>query len=202
MRPLIKYIILFLYIVNIYAQEYWVRQPSPTTKWLMKCAFTDTLNGWAAGDSGVILHTSNAGLNWVSQNSGVDIPISYIYFLNKRLGWGLASHMVYPASIILSTTDGGSNWSHYSYHDTLTMMTSIYFLDSLTGFMGGQWGTIWKTSDAGQSWIKCDIDTGVYSNRTINTFSFYNYQIGFAGGGIMDAGGVIWKTTDLLRHGK
>jgi hypothetical protein len=39
------------------AQEYWIRQTTPITNWLYRCAFTDTLNGWAVGDSGKILLT-------------------------------------------------------------------------------------------------------------------------------------------------
>lgn len=194
--------ILFMLILPgyLFPQEYWIRQPSPTNRWFIQSAFTDTLNGWVAGDSGVIIHTSNGGLTWVTQNSGLDIPLSNIFFLNKRLGWSIANHLIYPSSIILKTTDGGNNWTSTPYEDTLTMLSTIMFLDSLTGFIGGQWGTILKTTDAGHNWNRCEIDTGVYANRTINKFVFYNYQYGFAGGGIMDAGGVVWKTTDFGLH--
>jgi photosystem II stability/assembly factor-like uncharacterized protein len=192
-----SYIIIIMIIAfNLCSQDYWIQHSSPTTKWLMTCVFTDTLNGWAAGDSGVIVHTSNAGQIWILQNSGIDYPISTIYFVNKNLGWGLANSYYYPGTAILKTTDGGNIWTHTNYQDTLTWLTAVYFLDSLTGFIAGQYGTILKTTDAGLSWTRCEVDTGAYSNRTIYKIKFNNPQHGIAAGGNMDNGGVVWKTSD------
>jgi photosystem II stability/assembly factor-like uncharacterized protein len=64
----------------LYSQEYWINQTSPTDKNLTACFFTDTLNGWITGDSGLILHTSNKGKDWVFQNSGITNEIAALFF--------------------------------------------------------------------------------------------------------------------------
>ncbi len=68
---LICFFIFILYF-NAYSQDTWLQQESPTTVCLRECVFADTLNGWAMGDSGVILHTSNGGINWILQNQNYD----------------------------------------------------------------------------------------------------------------------------------
>lgn len=166
----------------------------------MTCAFADSLNGWAAGDSGVIIHTSDAGQNWTLQNSGISDPVSSIFFLNERLGWGISNSYSRYGTTILHTTNGGGNWTYSFYPDTLLWLTSIYYLDSLTGYLGGQYGTILKTTNSGSNWNRCAIDTGAYSNRTIYRFIFINPGSGLAAGGVMDAGGVVWKTVDSGLH--
>jgi hypothetical protein len=55
----------------IYSQEYWLHKPSPTTRWLTRIQFVDTVFGWAAGDSGTVIHTTNSGQDWVIQNTGI-----------------------------------------------------------------------------------------------------------------------------------
>lgn len=185
---------------DLFSQEYWVRQPSPTFSWLKRCTFTDTSNGWAAGDSGVIIHTSNGGQSWITQHSGIDYFITYIFFLNSRLGWAIANNYLNQGTTILKTADGGNNWSYSLFPDTVTLFQAIYFVDSLIGYLGGQYGTVLKTSNAGQSWSRCILDSGTYSQRMIYRFSFYNSQFGFAVGGTYDAGGVVWRSTDFGSH--
>src|SRR5512138_3801720 len=85
------FLLLLIGAVTANAQQYWIRQPTPVTAWLYRCAFTDTLNGWAVGDSGTIVHTSNGGTNWEIQNSTINTFIEDVFFLNKRLGWAIAN---------------------------------------------------------------------------------------------------------------
>ena len=75
-------------------------------------------------------------------------------------------------------------------------MKSIYFIDSLTGFFAGAPANFIKTTDAGNKWDYCILDSVNVSHFPVNGFCFYNRSIGFAYGGIMDMGGVVWKTTD------
>jgi photosystem II stability/assembly factor-like uncharacterized protein len=88
-----KIIFIFLIIpVNLlFAQQYWIQKPSPTTKKLTRLQFVDTLYGWASGDSGVVIHTTNSGQNWVIQNTGFDGTIEDMHFLNRNLGWAVGN---------------------------------------------------------------------------------------------------------------
>ena len=45
----------------------WVKQNSGTTVDLYGVSFVDSTTGWAVGDAGTILHTTNAGYSWVKQ---------------------------------------------------------------------------------------------------------------------------------------
>ena len=44
-----------------------------TTANLNSVHFENASNGWAVGDSGIILHTTNAGQDWITQTSGTSI---------------------------------------------------------------------------------------------------------------------------------
>lgn len=194
------FVLLFmLFTVDIFSQQYWQKISNPTSLDLLKCSFPDTLNGWAIGDSGTILHTSNGGYNWVSQDSKLRGYMVAIYFLNSRLGWalswGLSSN--YYGTYILKTTNGGNTWDTASYSVPDTYIRTIYFQDSLYGFMGGNPAILLRTSDGGASWKKCDVDTStVVYGFPINKFRFFSNDYGMACGGIMDIAGVIWTTTN------
>ncbi len=198
-----KYILIILILtltgyINSYASvnDPWIRQTSPVTTVLLNCTFTDTLNGWAAGDSGAIIHTSNGGNNWVIQNSTVDYYINDIFFINKRLGWGIANEFLLDGTTILKTTNGGNNWTAENFADSSKIFRTVYFLDSLNGYIGGFQGTIFKTTNAGNTWVQASIDSSFFAFFPIAKFAFITPEIGFACGGQIDIAGVIWQTTD------
>lgn len=195
----ISVILIFLWTNIIYSQQYWLKYGNATTQNLWKCSFVDTLNGWAVGDSGTIVYTSNGGLNWITQNSKLRDYMISVHFINKRLGWAIAWGLDtnYFGSYILKTTNGGMNWDTSRYPIPDTYIRTIFFLDSLTGYMGGGPAILLKTTNAGLSWFSCETDTTtVISKFPIGRFRFYNNNFGIACGGIMDMAGVIWKTTN------
>ena len=182
------------------AQEFWLELPSPTTKNLNRIIFVDSLYGWASGDSGAILNTTNGGQNWSVQNSGITaFTIDDMFFLNRRLGWALSNDYFFYGTKMLRTTNGGLNWQLSLFPDTNQVINTVHFLDSLTGFLGAYTGNIYKTSDGGNNWVNCNIDTNYcplfYLFPKLN-FSFVNSQTGFVCGGQIDIVGMIWKTTD------
>jgi hypothetical protein len=176
--------------------QYWIRLTTPTIQNVNRIAFPDTMNGWAACDSGVILHTSNGGTNWAIQNTTLYYPIQDIFFINSRLGWGIANDYLYQGTTILKTTNGGNNWNITFYPDSTLILNTVYFLDSLNGYMGGYQGVILKTTNAGANWTRAHIENNNFNFHPILRFSFYNSQKGVAAGGVIDAGGPVWKTTD------
>src|SRR5690349_8931103 len=102
--------IIALSCTGIFAQNIWLQQSSPTAKWLYRCSFTDSLHGWAAGEDGVIIRTTNGGSQWTILNSPVDFFVYDIFFLNNRLGWAIANDNFDNGTAVLSTTNGGDNW--------------------------------------------------------------------------------------------
>ncbi len=178
------------------AIDYWIRVPTPTTRWLYRCDFPDTLNGWAVGDSGTIVHTSDGGNTWQLQNSTIDVFIEDVFFLNKRLGWAIANDYFFRGTIILKTTNGGALWTSSRYPDTTFVLYTVNFLDSLNGYLAGFSGVILKTTDAGASWNLAVIDTNLTSHFPIRRLAFLNPQMGVACGGQIDITAVVWQTTN------
>ncbi|MBI5404238.1 MAG: T9SS type A sorting domain-containing protein [Ignavibacteriae bacterium] len=193
-------IILFLASsMDALSQQFWLNKGKISNQNLTKCSFVDTLNGWAVGDSGTIIYTSNGGASWTIQNSKIREYMTNVFFLNKRLGWaiGWGLNPDFYGTYILKTTNGGNTWDTSRYHVPDTYIRTIYFMDSLTGFMGGGPATLLKTTNAGINWYKCGIDTtNVASLFPVSKFRFYSRNYGFAFGGVMDIAGVVWITTN------
>lgn len=188
--------VILLLSLDFVLSQSWLKQNSPTNVWLNRISFSDSLNGWAAGENGIIIHTSNGGINWMMQNSPVNYFIYDIFFLNNRLGWAVANDNLLNGTAILSTTTGGLNWSYYRYPDTTFLLYTIYFNDSLTGFMGGYGGKLLITSNSGFNWQFCITDSTPFSYSTVQKIKFFNPSFGVAVGGAFDFSGVIWKTTN------
>jgi photosystem II stability/assembly factor-like uncharacterized protein len=173
----------------------WKKLISPVNVTLRYVSFVDTLTGWAAGEAGTIIRTTDGGDSWEIQNSTVHTFIMDIFFVDKNLGWALTLKDVFPfSSVLLKTTNGGTDWYQEIFPDSLDLVRTIFFFDPLNGFAGGS--CITYTSDAGESWYKADVDSNMVSNYPVIKFKFLNRQFGYACGGITDFGGVIWQTTN------
>lgn len=195
-----KYIYLIIGFIalsfaDIMGQNAWLQQSSPTTKWLYRCSFTDSLHGWAAGEDGVIIRTTNGGSNWTILNSPVDFFVYDIFFLNSRLGWAIANDNFDNGSAVLSTTNGGDNWSFYRYPDSTIQLFAINYKDSLNGFMAGYTGLIVRTTNGGVNWARMDVDSSLSTY-----FPIYRISTGLglcvASGGAYDIVGAVWVSTN------
>lgn len=198
---MIKKTFLVIFIIPLslsFAQQYWIQKPSPATNSLTRIQFVDTLYGWASGDSGTVIHTTNSGQNWVIQNTGFQGAIEDIYFLNRDYGWAVGNDIYFTGTKILKTSNGGLNWQLSAYPDTSIVFNSIHFLNLTSGFLTGYTGQIHKTTNGGTNWYACRFDTNscfIYLFPKFN-ITFFNAQVGFACGGVMDLQGIVWKTTD------
>jgi photosystem II stability/assembly factor-like uncharacterized protein len=195
-----KFYILFIFICitqNAECQQYWLRQQSPTNAWLHKCCFADSLTVWAAGDSGIVLKTTNGGFSWQRQNTGISFPIEDIMFINANMGWAVANNFIGMGALILSTTNGGSSWQNYTYPDSTAVFSGVYFLDPLNGWISGYDGLFLNTTNGGASWIRKPTDSSFASNLPVKSICMYNNRIGYASGGFRDLAGVIWRTTNF-----
>ncbi len=110
--------------------------------------FTDTLNGWTVGGYGAILKTNDGGENWISQTSNTSADLKDVWFINNNVGW-----IVGRDGTILKTTDGGQLWEEP--YNVTGNFNSIFFIDSLTGWIGGNYCL--KTVNGGVSWFNISI---------------------------------------------
>ena len=192
--------ICFLTVCNItaFSQSFWEKINSPTSTLLNSIVFTDSLNGWVSGDSGLIIHTSNGGKDWETQYTNDSLNVVNIFFLNDQIGWGSALSNYYEpyGTFVLKTTDGGINWNSEFLSMGEVYVNSFYFLDTLTGFAIGSPRVFHRTTDGGSNWVKVNLDSSIVSGIPPITIKFYSPQYGYACGGVRDIVGVVWRTTD------
>ena len=125
--------------------------------------FTDELNGWICGDDNelnpFIYHTSDGGVNWVSQTvpEGAGTPSS-IDFANSNEGWvSTSSIYLSPLGAILHTTDGGNNWeiqfnTGMPYNDCIDVRDEQHIAIAAVDIFSPPSEKIYVTSDGGESW--------------------------------------------------
>ncbi|MCU0342907.1 MAG: YCF48-related protein [Ignavibacterium sp.] len=191
-------LIVFINLVDCYPQSSWEKIKTPTDFNLLKVFFLDSLHCWVAGDSGVILFSDDSGDSWRLQNSGVNNFISDIYFLNKNLGWAVSYDFegINIRSKILKTTNGGLNWQNENYRQLNVILTTIFFYDSLNGWIGGEPFALSYTTNGGIDWLEAAIDSGTLSYFPVSQIRFDSPNYGFACGGANDIASVIWRSTN------
>jgi photosystem II stability/assembly factor-like uncharacterized protein len=158
----------------------------------------DSLYGWAVGDSGTIIHTSDGGNSWLFQQSNLDYNIEVVFFLNSSLGWASAwNYTNIPFStLLLKTTDGGLNWTAEPYREDNLLTNAILYLDSLNGWMVSDPHAIVRTNDGGITWEHVEIDTVNLALFPVLSIKFFDEQYGFACDGRRDMAGVTWRTSN------
>ena len=126
--------VLLLYTATSYSQvQPWATIQSPVNVTLRYLSFVDSLTGWAAGEAGTIIRTTDGGDTWEVQNSTVQTFISDIFFIDKNLGWATTIEDVFPFnSIIIKTTNGGEQWVAENFPDSSEYIRTVFFFDSLT----------------------------------------------------------------------
>jgi len=185
-------------IFSIYSQtsNNWLRVSTPIGATLHRCIFIDTLHGWAGGDSGVIIHTTNGGNTWGLQYFNADLQITDLQFINQNTGYGIANSISTSITSMLSTTNSGINWTATRFFDSTVSLACVYFMNNLTGYVAGFVGSFYKTTNGGTSWAKCNTIQNGYALYPVLRLTFYNSQFGLGCGGRFDFAGVIWSTTD------
>ncbi len=104
-------------------------------------------HGWACGDGGTVLHTTDLGATWQTQTTGVTNGLYWITFQDTLHGWTCGS-----GGRALWTTDGGNTWN-IGASGVTQYLNSIAFTDTLTGFAVSDNGLIIKSTDGGRNWL-------------------------------------------------
>ncbi|MBK8553700.1 MAG: hypothetical protein IPL53_22670 [Ignavibacteria bacterium] len=118
--------------------------------------FFDTNTGYAAGEYGTIIFTSNGGQEWQLQETGIENNLYSVHFATAMRGWCAGS------GIIISTTNGGADWNT-QFSDTNVYLLSVFFANQNDGWAAGRSGKIYHTSTAEL--------TGIFSFQIRLTFS-------------------------------
>jgi len=127
------------------AAQTWDRQVSPTNTHFSSIQFINEETGWACGNAGRVLKTTNKGATWF-QVSTVGVDLSDLHFVDVNTGWvtGLGG-------VIFRTVDGGISWNLQSV-GSVGWLNCIFLWDASTGWAAGLYGTILATTNGGASW--------------------------------------------------
>jgi photosystem II stability/assembly factor-like uncharacterized protein len=165
-----KYIIqLFLLIfslsaVSIGAPWYSV-EPRVTDKSLKVIYFCDSLNGWAVGNDGAIIHSSDGGVKWNLQTSGVSDTLLDVYFSNASNGWAAGRN-----GCVLHTIDGGATWTKLLKRTDYDLIKVHSNGD--TDIVFSNYNNVYESFDGGTMWT--GISMGVASE--LNDVIFFNMK--------------------------
>jgi len=157
--------------------------------------FLDNINGFAVGETGTVMRTTNGGNNWFQSATLSGYELRDITFVNSNTGWMVGYYLGLPhTSAIFKTTDGGTTWNSQSFGADESF-SAIAFTDELNGWaVGGQSSIsesfIIHTSDGGANWEYQTIPTNEY---LINVF-FFNGDNGWAVG----ASGIVLATESTV----
>lgn len=173
-RPSVLGAIIFVLPFTAFTQQ-WVRQESGTTANLRGVWFVDSLSGWACGDSGMVLHTSDGGQHWISQNSGMNLRLEDVFFRDSQNGW-----IVGDSGTIIHTSNGGMQWTTQPT-GIPTNLRQVDFLGLPGGiydaFVVGNQGTVVTTTDLGLTWSGSQIfgvrDVSALIYAEVNRWLFF-----------------------------
>ena len=198
--------------------------------------FVDDSTGWAVGQDGLILKTTDAGANWQRQQAEAyldpdcrDPEKRAQRFEDERCDeaylFAVAAidsdnvMAIGDRSVLTRSRDGGKTWQTetlkfvdpdmspdwlLAFEDPV--LYDIEFLDSHNGYIVGEFGRIYHTSDGGGSWEqqqKSVMDASVFDVLDLPTLfdvEFVDHRRGIAVGldgriAVTDDGGKDWNFT-------
>lgn len=101
--------------------------------------FGSNSTGYAAGDSGMILRTTNNGINWAAVASATAQNLHGVSFTAANSGWAVGA-----AGTVVKTTTGTA-WSIVTSGTSQTL-NAVSFTSTNTGWAVGNAGTLLKTT--------------------------------------------------------
>ncbi len=147
--------------------------------------FKDSLTGLICADGSGMFKTTNGGLNWVQiqlPNGGVLGSFEKLNVINNQYVWVVGSD-----NKVYKSIDFGSSWDSIA---TVLGANECYcscFSSMNTGWAGGTYGRLFKSTNGGYNWINQNLSTAY--QRTI---FFINDYTGWTCGG---GGRILYTTT-------
>lgn len=161
----------------------WQVQASGTGEDLHGVCFADPSTGWAVGDAGAIVATTDGGASWQPQTSGVAASLLDIACVDEEHAW-----VVGAGGIVLATFDGGASWATQTGCSGGTL-GSVDFVDADRGWAVGASGAVCNTDDGGATWIPQPSGTSSF----LYGVSFVDALHGWIASGDF---GTVLRTTD------
>src|SRR3989304_9275148 len=131
--------------------------------------FANTTTATLVGEDGVIMKTTDNGLTWSEQNSGIVNTLYGNASFDTDKGMAAGEN-----GAILKTTDGGANWSIIS-SGVSSHLRDVTTVGTQNAVICGDDGTILFSSDFGETWTSITSNT----NYSLKDVVFVDENIGF-----------------------
>jgi photosystem II stability/assembly factor-like uncharacterized protein len=200
--------VLFAFSLNVSAQTLWKKQKTGTFAWLHSVFFLDESRGWAVGGKGALLATADGGETWELRRRPTEDTLHEIVFTDATTGWIVCERNIFApmakeesVSYLLKTSDGGESWTRVDvtrgeYVDI--KLAGLSFADAEHGWVYGEQGVLYATSDGGRTWARQRVPT----RHLLLGGAFADAQHGWlSGGGLTllrtEDGGENWRAGTL-----
>jgi len=168
----------------------WTQAKVPTRQLLTAVYFVDDKQGWAVGHDAQILASTDGGATWTQQYQDLkrEAPLLDIWFNDASHGLAVGAY-----GALIETTDGGKTWADVSdrldnedqYH-----LNAIAHIKDAGLFIVGEQGSMFRSSDDGQTWEKLE---GPYEGSLFGVISTAQPQTLLAYG----LRGNLYRSTDF-----
>lgn len=169
------------------SQADWFEQTVPVSTDLYDIEFVNINVGYAVGQAGKILKTTDGGYSWVLQTSGTSAILFDVEFETELIGWACGS-----GGMVLRTTDGGQTWAQ-TIILTNDEFHALHFFSATTGYVAGKntstgFAEIYYTLDGGLTFTGISPPAGL---TNIKDLVFANLTTGL----VLDEFGLYFTTS-------
>ena len=186
-------ILLIMFCLNcVFAQSGWFIIPSGTSQTLNAVHFMNANTGLIAGNNGIILKTTNSGVNWTTVPPP---PPTIQSFFDVFFTVSLDAFIVDDRGGINKSSNAGSNWLQQNSM-TIAPLNGVVFSNATTGWVCGNNNTVRFTTNGGTNWLSpqpTPIPADFFDPGSVP----FSGVIFLGGSPIGNTTGVIEKTTDL-----
>ena len=165
------YLLALIFIINfstVSSQSSWQWQnPQPQGNNLNSVTFINSSTGYSAGDAGMIMMTTDAGVSWGILKSGTYYRLNSVDFADQmNTGYAVGYN-----GTILKTTNAGLTWLDRSLHADEVYLSVNFPADDQTGYLTGlstsdTIGFIYKTVNGGVNWTLLNAGLNGVFNET------------------------------------
>ncbi len=124
----------------------WVGTNTGYTDPIYHLDFPNLNTGYASGNNGTVLKTTNSGSTWFKQNTGISGNFGGLFIFDN----GTTGYAVGEFGKIIKTIDGGQTWFVLVSPTTSDLGEVCFPTNGSIGFISGSNGEIYKTSSGGE----------------------------------------------------
>ncbi|MHC6224771.1 YCF48-related protein [Pseudomonas sp. X10] len=132
----------------------WTQARVPTRQLLTAVFFIDDKRGWAVGHDAQVLASTDGGATWTRQFEDLsrEAPLLDIWFLDAQHGFAVGAY-----GALLETLDGGQHWQDVAErldNEEQLHLNAITAVKDAGLFIVGEQGSMFRSSDNGQTWSR------------------------------------------------